>query len=252
MDNKILKAFSSVDWVRLRRDFADNVVEIGAKINCKPFWLLPPTLIYPKYTGSLYISDDGKTIVDRGITGRTQEDIDVNIIERSKDYKKLIKDTYKEFAHLETHLQSLFDYYKDTDRYKAIFAQWANKICEQYHNIYPPQVATLPDWAQSTDGAQILNKLVIAGYCSHVGQLYQWNKTKRLWAFFADEISDALNLRGSNDNIPFEIIAEAFTNVDYCEYASQQVSKYTDNNKHTSHNKKPNGWERLTEVIYKD
>ena len=74
MDNKIINAFCRVDWARLRREFEDNVVEIGAKLNCKPFYMFPPTLIYPKYTGSFYISDNG-ALVDRGITGRTKEDM---------------------------------------------------------------------------------------------------------------------------------------------------------------------------------
>lgn len=203
MDNKIINAFCRVDWARLRQSNRDKITAIGAKYNCKP--LLPPCFYEPK---------------------------DNYIIQCTDEYKQWIAELYKEIAKLEPHLRALFDYYKETDREKAQAARWANKICKQYHDINkseatPPQVSTLPDWAQSTEGAQILNKLAEEGYCSHVGQLYQWNKSKALWGVFADEISDAMKLRESNDNVPYVLIAEAFVDIDekFIKSATEAISR---------------------------
>lgn len=223
MDSKIINAFCRVDWARLRQSNRDKITAIGAKYNCKP--LLPG-----KYTQQ-----------------------DNYIIKSTDEYKHLIATLYKEIAKFEPHLHALFDYYKDTDKEKAQAARWANKICKQYHDINqteatPPQVSTLPDWAQSTEGAQILDKLAEAGYCSHVGQLYHWNKSKALWGVFADEISDAMKLRESNDNVPYVLIAEAFVDIDeeFIKSATQAISR------------RKNGWIRQTkqdikliDVIYK-
>lgn len=216
MDNKIINAFCRVDWARLRQSNRDKVTAIGAKYNCKP---LLPCLYEPK---------------------------DSYIIQCTDEYKQWIAELYKEIANLEPHLHALFDYYKETDIAKADAAQWANNRCKDYHRANPPQVATLPDWAQSTEGAQILNKLAEAGYCSHVGQLYQWNKSKALWVYFADVATEQLKLRGSNERVPWRVIASAFDNITQkdIDNAKSVKTNYTQ-----GYTKTPVGWRVIRDII---
>lgn len=216
MDNNIINTFCRVDWARLMQNNRDKITAIGAKYNCKP-------LLFCMYTAQ-----------------------DNYIIQCTDEYKQWIAKLYRKIANLEPHLHALFDYYKDTDREKAEAARWANNRCKDYHRANPPQVATLPDWAQSTEGAQILDKLAEAGYCSHVGQLYQWNDTNVLWAFFADMASDVLKLRGSNKRVPWGVIASAFDNIskDYIKQATKNNS-----NRKNDYTIMPDGWQEIRDII---
>lgn len=217
MDNKIINAFCRVDWARLRQSNRDKVTAIGAKYNCKP--LVPGMLYTPT---------------------------DIYIIQCTDEYKQWIAELYKEIANLEPHLHALFDYYKETDSDKADTALWANNRCQNYHKANPPQVATLPDWAQSTEGAQILNKLAEAGYCSHVGQLYQWTGNPTLWAFFADVASDILKLKKSNKRVPWQLIASAFDNLtkENLKSAKSFRSSYAQ-----GYAQMPVGWEQIEAIV---
>ena len=143
-------------------------------------------------------------------------------------------------------MRALYYHYKDIDSAKADAAHWANNVCVKYHDINPPQVATLPDWAQSTEGAQILNKLAEAGYCSHVGQLYQWTGNPMLWAFFADVASNILKLRKSNKRVPWQLIASAFDNLTK---ENLKSAKSFRSNYAQGYAQMPVGWEQIEAIV---
>ena len=91
-----------------------------------------------------------------------------------------------------------------------------------------------------------------AGYCTKEGDLYRWNKSIALWGYMVDEVSDCLKLRPSNDTIPWEKFAPAFTNIaqPQIKTAREAVSKYSDRKGKLSISNKPEGWEGLERVIY--
>lgn len=213
MDNKIINAFCRADIERQSKLYRAEFNAIGLKYNIVPT---------PFYT------------MEQG-----------HAIEGTIDFVLLIEKYYKIVAQFENHLRALYDHYKDIDRAKANAAQWANNVCVRYHDINPPQVATLPDWAQSTEGAQILNKLAEAGYCSHVGQLYQWSNTKSLWAFFADVVSDVLKLRKSN-RVPWLLIASAFDNINTDDI---ETAKTFNSSRKQGYANMPVGWEQIEAIV---
>ncbi len=218
MDNDIINAFCNANLERQRKLYRAEFNAIGLKYN------LLPTPFYTMKQG--------------------------NAIEGTIDFIMLIEKYYKIVAPFENDLLALYEYYKDTDNVNANVAIWAYKICEKYHDINPtqatpPQVATLPDWAQSTEGVQILNKLVAEGYCSHVGQLYQWEKTKSLWAFFADVVSDVLKLKKSN-RVPWLNIASAFDNINTDDI---ETAKTINSSRKQGYANMPVGWKQIEAIV---
>lgn len=57
---------------------------------------------------------------------------------------------------------------------------------------------------------------------------YKWEKSEALFGYFADKVSDYLNIRPYNGNIPWRLFKAAFVNVDYTfiNTARQKVNDY--------------------------
>lgn len=102
------------------------------------------------------------------------------------------------------------------------------------------------------DVADLFDRMEKAGYCTKEGNLYRWEKSIALWGYMVDEVSDCFKLRPSNDTIPWERFAPAFTNISQpqTKTARETVSKYSERKGKLTIFNKPEGWEDLEKVIY--
>lgn len=101
-----------------------------------------------------------------------------------------------------------------------------------------------PDF--TTEQAQtIFRKLIETGYCMVDGNRYKWERSTALLAYCIDEVSRSLELRPSNDRIPWSKFAPVFgldkSAVDTC---CNEVSKYT-----KKYKDKPEGWRELDALL---
>lgn len=96
----------------------------------------------------------------------------------------------------------------------------------------------------------IFSAVEAAGYCSTNGVGYKWESTTALLAYFIDEVSRLLELRPSNDRIPWSKFAPVFnlseSTVRTCR---NEVSKYTTTGPKGVQKDKPEGWRELKIII---
>lgn len=103
----------------------------------------------------------------------------------------------------------------------------------------------------TTEQAQIIfEKLTENGYCSAEGYRYKWEKSTALLAYCIDEMSRVLELRPSNDRIPWCKFKSVFgldgTTIRTCR---NEVSKYTTTDKKGAQKDKPEGWRELDALL---
>ncbi len=110
----------------------------------------------------------------------------------------------------------------------------------------------LPPELSTPDASTIFSAVEDAGYCSTKGEGYKWESTTALLAYFIDEVSRLLELRPSNDRIPWSKFAPVFnlseSTVRTCR---NEVSKYTTTDTKEAQKDKPEGWRELKIIIDK-
>lgn len=111
------------------------------------------------------------------------------------------------------------------------------------HNSTGPSIS--PEF--STETAQIIfEKLTENGYCSIEGDRYKWEKSMALLAYCIDEMSRILELRPSNDRIPWSKFKPVFGLDDVTiRTCRNEVSKYTTSDSKGAQKDKPEGWREL-------
>lgn len=109
---------------------------------------------------------------------------------------------------------------------------------QDFHNSTTPN---LPSEFSTEQAQTILKRLAENRYCRVEGNRYKWEKSTALLAYCIDEVSRILELRPSNDRIPWSKFASVFgldkSGVDTCR---NEVSKYKQGYKD-----KPEGWREL-------
>lgn len=109
---------------------------------------------------------------------------------------------------------------------------------QDFHNSTTPN---LPSEFSTEQAQNIFKRLAENRYCSVEGNRYKWVKSTALLAYCIDEVSRILELRPSNDRIPWSKFAPVFgldkSGVDTCR---NEVSKYT-----MKYKDKPEGWREL-------
>lgn len=103
----------------------------------------------------------------------------------------------------------------------------------------------------STETAQIIfGKLTENGYCSIEGDRYKWEKSTALLAYCIDEMSHILELRPSNDRIPWSKFKSVFgLDEKTIRTCRNEVSKYTTTDKKGAQKDKPEGWRELDAML---
>lgn len=117
-----------------------------------------------------------------------------------------------------------------------------NKIAGQsrsHLNKLHPELST-------PEASAIFSAAEKAGYCSTDGDGYKWESTTALLAYFIDEASRLLEMRPSNDRIPWSKFAPVFNNLDEStkKECSNEVTRYTKDYKD-----RPEGWRELKIII---
>lgn len=87
---------------------------------------------------------------------------------------------------------------------------------------------TLPTELDTTEARGLFQKAIEAGLMSKTDSGYKWEGTAALFGFFADKVSDHLNIRPYNGNIPWRLFKAAFVDVDdtFINTARQKVNDY--------------------------
>lgn len=103
----------------------------------------------------------------------------------------------------------------------------------------------------STETAQIIfGKLSENSYCSPEGGCYKWEKSTALLAYCIDEMSRILELRPSNDRIPWSKFKSVFgLDEKTIRTCRNEVSKYTTTDKKGAQKDKPEGWRELDAML---
>lgn len=106
----------------------------------------------------------------------------------------------------------------------------------------------LPPELSTPEASIIFSAVEDAGYCSTNGEGYKWESTTTLLAYFIDEVSRLLELRPSNDRIPWSKFALVFNNLDEStkKECSNEVAKYS-----KGYKERPEGWRELKIIIEK-
>lgn len=108
----------------------------------------------------------------------------------------------------------------------------------------------LPPELSTPEASAIFSAVEDAGYCATDGYGYRWESTTALLAYFIDEVSHLLELRPSNDRIPWSKFAPVFnlskSTVRTCR---NEVSKYTTTDTKGAQKDKPEGWRELKIII---
>lgn len=104
----------------------------------------------------------------------------------------------------------------------------------------------LPPELSTPEASAIFSAVEDAGYCSTDGDGYRWESTTALLAYFIDEVSRLLEMRPSNDRIPWSKFAPVFNNLDKStkKECSNEVTRYTKDYKD-----RPEGWRELKIII---
>ena len=115
------------------------------------------------------------------------------------------------------------------------------------HNSTGPSIS--PEF--STETAQIIfEKLTENGYCSIEGDRYKWEKSTALLAYCIDKMSHILDLRPSNDRIPWSKFKSVFgLDEKTIRTCRNEVSKYTTTDKKGAQKDKPEGWCELDAML---
>lgn len=127
-------------------------------------------------------------------------------------------------------------------------ASAAQAIEEKYKvDVFDIKPKVLPKWAQSVEASAIFAKLIKSGYCSKENELYRWNGTKDLFAFFADVLSDELKLKPSNGNVPWRVIASAFENITNSDIDND--IKQSKSGTKIGYKNMPVGWKEIEKLV---
>lgn len=142
-------------------------------------------------------------------------------------------------------LLPFLDFLAETETGKKVQAELQG-ISIQEAEIHDAEILAMPEVKD------LFEQMEKAGYCTKEGDLYRWNKSIALWGYMVDEVSDCLKLRPSNDTIPWEKFAPAFTNIaqPQIKTAREAVSKYSDRKGKLPISNKPEGCKGLERVIY--
>lgn len=144
--------------------------------------------------------------------------------------------------------------YDDSFVFVAPMYEYAVEVLKNHaHNnqdSHNSDTATLSD-EFATETAQIIfGKLTENGYCSIEGDRYKWEKSTALLAYCIDQMSLILELRPSNDRIPWSKFKSVFgldeTTIRTCR---NEVSKYTTTDKKGAQKDKPEGWRELDTLL---
>ena len=69
---------------------------------------------------------------------------------------------------------------------------------------------SLPNKLCTKEAKDLFKKIIKLGYCVKDGGLYKWTGTDSLFGYFVDVASDFLNVRPSNNRLPWQIFSTAF------------------------------------------
>lgn len=115
------------------------------------------------------------------------------------------------------------------------------------HNSTDPSISS--EFA-TEQARRIFEKLIGNGYCSIDGCRYKWKKSIALLAYCIDEMSLILELRPSNDRIPWSKFKSVFgLDEKTIRTCRNEVSKYTTTDKKGAQKDKPEGWRELDAVL---
>lgn len=115
--------------------------------------------------------------------------------------------------------------------------KWVNEWLDEHLNsntdnkhITAESLRIMPKELNNDKAKKLFNKIEELGHCEKDGDIYKWVASASLFGYFVDKASDILNVRPSNNNIPWRVFKQAFqmneTNV---RTAKQAVNGY--NNK---------------------
>lgn len=122
-----------------------------------------------------------------------------------------------------------------------------SKITTKQPNLYNKK---LPPELSTPEASAIFSAVEDAGYCSADGDGYRWENTKALLAYFIDEVSRLLDLRPSNDRIPWSMFVTVFNLSESAKRTcSNEVNRYTTTDKKGAQKNKPEGWRELKNII---
>ena len=111
--------------------------------------------------------------------------------------------------------------------------------------------ARIPAELDTPRAKAIFDAVVRGGYCVKLESAYKWtHPTKGLLAYFIDEVSRILEMRPSNDRIPWATFAPVFgLNDSNKRTLKNEVSKYTTTDKKGAQKDRPEGWRELKIII---
>lgn len=108
----------------------------------------------------------------------------------------------------------------------------------------------LPPELSTPEAFAIFSAVEEAGYCATDGDGYRWESTTALLAYFIDEVSRSLDMRPSNDRIPWSKFAPVFNLSGFTvRTCRNEVSKYTTTDTKGAQKDKPEGWRELKNII---
>ena len=73
-----------------------------------------------------------------------------------------------------------------------------------------PKKQNLPKELDTDEAQALFQNLINWGYCVYEGNLYKWESTPSLFGYFVDVASNFLNIRPSNNRLPWKIFKIAF------------------------------------------
>lgn len=153
---------------------------------------------------SMYIDEERLDYVNKKIESGWEE---YKIIEK----KNLIGGgTYKTIDYKDAY-QKIYGYAYDFCYWQAI-SLLKDKIGheELKNGIESADIKTLPEKLDTKEAKALFQKIIDLDHCVSDGNVYKWTGTPSLFGYFVDVASDFLNVRPSNNRLPWKIFKIAF------------------------------------------
>ena len=114
------------------------------------------------------------------------------------------------------------------DAINEIWNEMAEAVKWEIEDITPPQTPkeeiSLPEELNTEETKELFGKIK---WCVKDGNLYRWTGTAALFGYFVDRTSDKLDVRPSNDRLPWKLFKKTFQLSDKdIETAKQAVNDY--------------------------
>lgn len=168
-----------------------------------------------------------------------------------ENFKKRLFQKYTQIINLD---HEIFKYKKDIEEDAMPFIvrlflcrMIEDKIaCIHASNVMDNKTDKLkiPESLKTEEVENLFNKIIDLNYCIKDGDLYKWIGTSALFGYFVDRVSGELEIRPSNDRLPWKMFKAIFQ----CDEKMVKTAKQIVNDYKNKGLSKPNGYKEIDKL----